>query len=86
MNSPDSYQLLTKGQLLEIGTKILSDLYDAASEDVKKKNVQMYWYQALHEFSAKVMMNVINDDFEAEQCPTDMVRCWDGSCMPPGQC
>lgn len=86
MSQQDNNGLQTKEQLLAIGTKTFSDLHDAAFGELKKMRVQRYWYQALHEFSANVMSFVVSDDFEVEACPTDMERCRDGSCMPPGQC
>jgi hypothetical protein len=85
MNDPE-YTLKTKDQLLAIGTKTLGDLYDAATSDEAKLDLQRHWYQALHKFSANVMMLVIDDAFDLGRCPSDMERCNDGSCMPPGQC
>ena len=78
--------LKTKQELLVVGTDCLSKLFDAATTDVKKLKIQRLWYQSLHMFSANVMQSVIPDDFGVGQCPSDMERCSDGSCMPPGQC
>lgn len=86
MSNLGQYNLKTKEQLLEVGQKTLGDLYDAATSDVEKLDLQRYWYQALHKFSASVMMMVIDGDFDVDRCPSDMERCKDGSCMPPGQC
>jgi hypothetical protein len=86
MSQQEDYDLQSKEALVAIASKTFSDLHDAALSDAKRASIQRYWYQALHEFSANVMMMVINDDFEFERCPTDMERCRDGSCMPPGQC
>jgi hypothetical protein len=86
MIDPDDYGLLGKEELVYIGEKTLSDLWDAAPSELKKLQIQRYWYQALHKFSANIMQSVMQDDFEADRCPSDMERCKDGSCMPPGQC
>ena len=78
--------LKSKEELLLIGDKCFSDLFDAALSEAKKMKIQRLWYQALHKFSANVMMSVVPDDFGPDACPSDMQRCNDGSCMPPGQC
>ena len=83
---PDENPLKSKEELISIGQKTLADLYDAATSDLAKLKIQRYWYQALHEFSADVMALVVNGDYEPDRCPSDMERCRDGSCMPPGQC
>jgi len=86
MTQPEDMQVKSKEELLYIGAKCLSDLFDAAPTDVKKLKIQRLWYQSLHEFSASVMESVLPGDFEVDRCPSDMERCSDGSCMPPGQC
>ena len=85
MTYPDESPLVGKDQLISAGVKVFSDLYDAAPTEHAKRQVQWMWYRTLHSFSANTMM-MLQDDFEVDRCPSDMERCRDGSCMPPGQC
>jgi len=86
MSYPDENPLVSKEDLILLGQKCLSDLYDAAQTEIKKLQIQRLWYQSMHKFSGSAMQSVLSDDFEVDRCPSDMDRCRDGSCMPPGQC
>lgn len=85
IDSPEN-PLIGRDELILVAQKCLFDLYDATTSDIKKLRIQRRWYKMLHGFSANIMSDVFGDDYEADRCPSDMERCKDGACMPPGQC